>query len=421
VVHRPFFSIVLATYNRGPHIRPTIESALLQQCADFELLVVGDGCSDETAAAVRSFPDSRITWTSLEPNSGSQSAPNNEGLRRARGRWIAYLGHDDVWAPDHLSRLRETIEGDPALDFAISGCVYHGPQGSDVYYVTGLFETSDAARSHFFPPSSIAHRSYVPDAIGGWREPRSVPAPVDSDFLLRAAHAGLRFGSTCRITVHKFAAGHRYLSYLRPSSEEQRAMLALLEGHDGEWIDEVVVQAKRAGLFMGARYPDFASFAEGWFFTHNRRSKGLERPALRPLTDRTVIEQADDPRALDWHELEQGDRPFRWSGPNPRPRILLPFTGGEALVTIDGAWVPRQHRSLGDVSVFVEDEKVEPVVEPSSHGLSRLVFSLRLKPADYTVLSLHTPAMFRPNELLGWEEDRRKVGMKVADIVLEPI
>lgn len=143
------------------------------------------------------------------------------------------------------------------------------------------------------------------------------------------------------------------------------------------------------------------------------------RPALRPLTGRTVIEQSDDPRGLDWHQLEQAERPFRWSGPSPRPKILLPFTGEAARVVLDGLWVP-QHAFLEDVSVFVEDQRIDAVIEPSAGGLRRLVFPVRLKPADYTVVSLHTPSLFRPNELLG-RDDRRNLGLRVADVVLEPL
>ncbi len=117
------FSVVLATYNRGDHIKPTIESALRQTVQDFELIVVGDGCNDGTRDAVLSFPTPKISWSHLEGNSGSQSAPNNEGIRTAQRPWIAYLGHDDIWAPDHLERLREVIESEPVPDVAVSGCV----------------------------------------------------------------------------------------------------------------------------------------------------------------------------------------------------------------------------------------------------------------------------------------------------------
>jgi glycosyltransferase involved in cell wall biosynthesis len=414
----PFFSVVMATFKRGQHIRPSIESVLQQTFPDFELLVVGDGCTDETAQAVKAFDSDLISWRNLSENSGSQSAPNNEGLRQARGRWICYLGHDDVWAPDHLQRLREAIEADEALDFVVGGCIYHGPEGSDVYYVTGLFETADAPLRHFFPPSSMAHRRDVSDRIGMWRPPWSIAPPVDCDFLLRAAQAGMRFASTGRITAHKFAAGHRYLSYLRPSSAEQSAMLRSLRDNDVP-IERIVETSKRQDFFMTMMNGDYSAQPDGFAFQHNRRNKGLNRPVLRPLLDRTVIEQSDGPRGLDWHVLEHKEVLFRWSGPSPRPRILIPFTGGSARIAIEVLSIPPGSQ-LGDISIFVEDRKIDYAIEGRAGRPFSLVFEAQLEPSADTIVTLHTPAMFRPSEVLGGE-DWRKLGIAVADIIIEPL
>jgi glycosyltransferase involved in cell wall biosynthesis len=319
----PFFSVVMAAYNRSNRIRPSIESVLQQSFGDFELLVVGDACNDDTEEVVKAFASPKIVWRNLKKNSGGQSAPNNEGIRHARGQWICYIGHDDVWRPDHLHQFRQVIEADPAAEFVVGGCIYHGPPDSDTDYVTGLFDTPDAAFHHFFPPSSIAHRHDVCDRIGEWRAPRSIRAPVDCDFLLRAVHAGLRFASTGHISVHKFAAGHRYLSYLRPDCAEQIAMLRLMQNGDCEQTRRIVVRAKRHGLFMAMRYLDYSTYKTGFAFDQNRRNKGLSRPPLQPLRGRTVISQTNEPRALDWHPRETPDDRYRWSGPNPRPKILV--------------------------------------------------------------------------------------------------
>ncbi len=414
----PFFSIVLSTYGRGQHIKPTIESALGQSFGDFELIVVGDGCSDDTEEAVRSFQTDRITWRNLAQNSGSQSFPNNEGILASSGRWVAYLGHDDIWAPDHLESLAGRIVSEQGLDFVVGGCIYYGPEGSDTYFVTGLFDTQDAPLRHFFPPTSFAHRSDVTERVGPWRDPRAITAPVDCEFLLRAARAGLRFVSTNRITVHKFAAGHRYLSYLRVDSDEQREILCSLRKHPGIDTDSLVQKAKASGGYMALQYPDFSGSRAGHFFELNRQNKGISRPPLQPLRGRVVIDQTGDPRGLDWYGLELQARPYRWSGPNPRPKILISFTGERARVSI-GVFGKAPDEKLEAVSVFVEAQRVPSAVENREEGESRLIADIPLKPDDYTVLTLNTP-MFRPSDN-GNSEDGRLLGIAVTDLVIEPI
>jgi len=104
----PTFSVIVATYNWSAALRLALASVLEQTEHDFELLVIGDHCSDDSEAVVRAFGDSRLVWVNLERNCGSQWGPNNTGLSMARGRYIAYLGHDDLWAPGHLRAARET-------------------------------------------------------------------------------------------------------------------------------------------------------------------------------------------------------------------------------------------------------------------------------------------------------------------------
>ena len=199
----------------------------------------------------------------------------NLGIRIAEGDWVAYLGHDDIWSPHHLEALHDLIRKEPTTGFAVGGCIYYGPPGSEVYWVTGLFEQDGAKFEHFFPPSSLAHRRELADRIGGWRPPRSTPAPVDCDFLLRAAHAGVRFSSTGQVTTHKFAAGHRYLSYLRPESSEQWAALRDPSLDDPDRLRPIVESSRRQGRFMRMIYPDFSQFEQGAFMPPTGQTKAL--------------------------------------------------------------------------------------------------------------------------------------------------
>lgn len=107
---RPAISVITATYNRSNVLRYSIESLLRSEFADWELLVIGDACTDDTEEVVASFSDRRIRFHGLKKNFGEQSGPNNEGFNLARGKYIAYLNHDDLYFPDHLGACLHSLE-----------------------------------------------------------------------------------------------------------------------------------------------------------------------------------------------------------------------------------------------------------------------------------------------------------------------
>src|SRR5262245_66529899 len=93
-------SVVIPTYNRAGTVIDAVRSVLAQQFEDFELIVVDDGSTDDTAARVASIPDERLRYVA-GPHAGV-SAARNLGVRRATGSVIAFLDSDDVWHPGKL-------------------------------------------------------------------------------------------------------------------------------------------------------------------------------------------------------------------------------------------------------------------------------------------------------------------------------
>ena len=95
---RPFISVIIPTFNRVDLLKETVESVRNQTFRDFELIVVNDGSSDGTAQWLSGQTDLRVF---TQENSGI-AASRNKGASAARGPWLAFLDHDDLWAPDKL-------------------------------------------------------------------------------------------------------------------------------------------------------------------------------------------------------------------------------------------------------------------------------------------------------------------------------
>src|ERR1043166_3496543 len=122
----PLITVIIPTYNWSEVLPYSIGSVLRQTIQDFEVLVVGDGCTDDSEQVVNAQNDDRIRWINLPANSGHQSDPNNEGLRQARGSLIAYLGHDDLWFPHHLASLSTALNAGSDLAFTLTEVI--GPE-----------------------------------------------------------------------------------------------------------------------------------------------------------------------------------------------------------------------------------------------------------------------------------------------------
>jgi glycosyltransferase involved in cell wall biosynthesis len=109
----PTFSIVITTYNRARIVCRCIDSCLTQSFADFEIVVVDDGSSDETVAILgEHYNDPRLRVVSHETNRGINPS-RHTGAVNAEGDWVVVVDSDDELLPDALARLRELIAGLP--------------------------------------------------------------------------------------------------------------------------------------------------------------------------------------------------------------------------------------------------------------------------------------------------------------------
>lgn len=107
----PKFSIIIPVYNVEFYLRECIDSVLLQDFQDYEIICVNDGSTDNSLEILKSFSDSRIKIINQE-NQGLSCA-RNSGLDIALGQYVWFIDSDDKIAENSLSELNKLIDQKP--------------------------------------------------------------------------------------------------------------------------------------------------------------------------------------------------------------------------------------------------------------------------------------------------------------------
>ncbi len=110
----PAISVIIATRNYGQYLGEAVQSVLAQTFADFELLIIDDGSTDNTAEVVRLFlRDPRVRY--IPSNSLGLSRAKNLSWQLARANLLAFLDADDVWMPAKLEQQVKLFQANPKL------------------------------------------------------------------------------------------------------------------------------------------------------------------------------------------------------------------------------------------------------------------------------------------------------------------
>lgn len=206
----PLVSVTIPTYNRGRLlVERTLPSILNQTYQHFEIVIVGDCCTDDTEERVARLGDQRIRFLNL-PERGKYpehplhrwmvagSVPINKTLELAQGEWFAYLDDDDLFTPDHIETLLEQAR---RYDYEL----VFGPSREEV--TTGIWQEVGGPRFPTgrrpfgpanVPHSSVMYRSYLrffrynPQA---WQ----YGLPTDNLLWQRMGRAGVKAGFVNKI------------------------------------------------------------------------------------------------------------------------------------------------------------------------------------------------------------------------------
>ncbi|MFT3902134.1 MAG: glycosyltransferase family 2 protein [Niabella sp.] len=113
--NKPLITVIVPTYNRADKLQTALNSLVRQSYAPMQVIVVDDGSEDNTDEVLKNYPQFEYVF---QEHAG-QAAARNNGLKRAKGKFIASLDSDDEWYPNFLSKCIEKLEQDN-LDFVFA-------------------------------------------------------------------------------------------------------------------------------------------------------------------------------------------------------------------------------------------------------------------------------------------------------------
>ncbi len=100
-MHYPEISVIMPAYNAAQYVAPAIQSILAQSFEDFELIIIDDCSTDNTASIIETFADKRIITIGNEQNKGNYRS-RNMGIRKSRGKYICIMDADDISMPNRF-------------------------------------------------------------------------------------------------------------------------------------------------------------------------------------------------------------------------------------------------------------------------------------------------------------------------------
>jgi glycosyltransferase involved in cell wall biosynthesis len=184
---KPFFSIIVPTYNRAHLITPTILSLQKQQYDQYEIIIVDDGSTDNTEEVVSNIADARTLYYKKE--NAERAAARNFGGRMAKGDYLNFFDSDDLALENHLSEAAKMVAENKSPEWFHLGFAWATPEGK-------IFRRIDNFRgdtlNHLFMegnPLGVAGVFLRKDIFDGlpFIEDRALAASEDYELWVRMA------------------------------------------------------------------------------------------------------------------------------------------------------------------------------------------------------------------------------------------
>jgi hypothetical protein len=206
----PKVSVCIPAYNYGRYLKTCVTSVLAQAYEDYEIILVDNASTDETAEVAHSFNDPRVRYF-RNANTVSAVENHNKAFSLAQGEYIALLAADDEFLPDRLFRCVELLNRYPEVGLVYSALIIVDAEGNAVetvcpylqdHIMPGKQEFASLVQENHIACPTVMFRNRLCREVGGFRPLRYSP---DWDMWLRfAVRSDLAYIATplARYRVH---------------------------------------------------------------------------------------------------------------------------------------------------------------------------------------------------------------------------
>jgi glycosyltransferase involved in cell wall biosynthesis len=261
-------SVIMPAYNVAGYIGEAMASVVAQTMTDWELLVVDDGSTDDTAARVRELAAREPRIRFFQKDNGGISSARNVALRESTGAFLAILDSDDVWEPNYLSEQLAIFAAHPGTDIVTGNGWFRGSSLDGQFarpYPDARPQPTLATilgdETSIFIMSVFRRRVY--EAVGEFDE--NLRTNEDYDFWLRAAIAGFTFrrndkplchyrrrdDSLSAVDARMLAGILRVFRKLRPQLADRPEELAIADRQIERFEREALAAEARMALKSG--------------------------------------------------------------------------------------------------------------------------------------------------------------------------
>ena len=186
---QPFFSIVIATYNRAHLLNKALNSLVSQTENDWEAIIVDDGSTDNTYQRILPYIRDYAKIRYVKKTHSGVVQTKNEGIKLSNGKYVSFLDSDDEYSPNHLKSRKLILLENPKIKFLYGGVKIIGNQ-----YVPDRFDNSK--KIHL--SKCVIGGTFFVDrlnliSLNGFNE---VPIGEDADLFERAKEANIEMMGT---------------------------------------------------------------------------------------------------------------------------------------------------------------------------------------------------------------------------------